>query len=65
MKPHKGNKWDWSGGEIFVQHDSLCSFTLSEDIEGIGKSGETLQGLKLDIQNPQKFDSTLVSSLCG
>ena len=42
MKPHKGNKWDWSGGEIFVQHDSLCSFTLSEDIEGIGKSGETL-----------------------
>ena len=51
MKPHKGNKkgpsgifglGDWSGGETFVQHESLCSFTLSEDIEGIGKSGETL-----------------------
>ena len=52
---------NWSGGETFVQDQhGKDYFTLTEDIEGIGKSGDTLQGVKLDIHNLQQFDGNLV-----
>ena len=52
---------NYTGGETFVEDENGSeTYTLNEDIEGIGKCGDVIRGQKLDVHSLQVFDGNRI-----